>query len=409
MSIRERQLTSVAYSSGNTSLVDLPRDAVFHWLSLSCMGGSFTEAQGAMTGTGSTLIPSFPFSIIRNLRLLRNGSDVVIQASGEQLAKEHFYLNKSHPLARLYTVSGQAETLRTASVRGITIPGNSEGIGANGGGFSNVTNAGGNGVVNFDFQLDLWLQVSPDDAYYSTILDARKLATFQLEIQWNSESALLATTGTLATAQAVVATLNILSMDQDNLDVENDFGTFKRSVLSISNFTYGSNNNQVLLPRGNFYHGVILGTRAFKTGSTVNPLAENNVISTVDNRINSNFSLRKVDFRQLQAKNMADAGGRQQAYDTSQGGPQGYAYMSYHNVGQKAAEMVPTYVMDQFDMQLSIQAIGSATNATTTASTNPQIDLLIEEVIPGVSIGGSAPRGSQAGSIGRSSAKPYSR
>src|SRR5574337_1195997 len=152
MSIRERQLNSVAYSSGNVTLVDIPRDAVYHWFSLACYGGTFSTVQGA-AGTGPFLVPGFPFTLIKSLRLLRNGSDVVFQGSGEQLALEHYYLNKACPMATLYTTYANVETLVTATVRGITVPANSEGIGPMGGGFKGPDAANSTGVLSFDFQM----------------------------------------------------------------------------------------------------------------------------------------------------------------------------------------------------------------------------------------------------------------
>lgn len=409
MSIRERQIGSVTFTSGGISLVDIPRDAVFHWLTLSCMGGSFTSVQG-VSGTGPQLESNFPFSLIRQIRVLRNGSDVVFSGSGSQLAKEAYYLNKTHPFARLYTVSSQTETLRTATVRGVTVPANSQGIGSNCGGFTTPDAPSSTATLLFDLQTDLWFQMGADDAYYATLVDARKLASFQLEITWASVADVIALAGTANTSYACTATFNLLSMDQDNMDVDNSFGTFKRSTLNFNSFQYGSQNNQVILNRGNFYQGLIWQTRAYKNGASATVAApENAVISTLENRINTNFSLRKVDFRQLQAKNVADAGGRQNAYHTAQGEPQGFAYLGYISAAQKASELVPTYVMDQFDVQVSMFASASQQNGTVASNTLPLIDIMLEEVIPGVSVGGNAPRGSQNGSINPTSAKPYAR
>lgn len=402
--IRERQLATLAYSAGQTQTVDLPRDAVYHMLQVSMLAGSVVSTQGAM-GTGGTFESNFPFSLIRNLRLIRNGSDVVFQGSGAQLAKEHYYLNSVAPFARLYTSSANVETLRTATVRGITVPANADGINANGGGFTIPTNAGSTATVLFDLQMELWLQMGPEDAYFGTLVDARPLASFQLEVTW-ATSAQVVIPGTDETV-VISGNLNVLSIDQDNIQINEPFGTFKRSTLSLSNLAYGSNNQQVLLPRGNFFHGVQFQTRAFKSASTVISAPENAVIGEMDNRINSNFSLRRTTFQQLQAKNLSDYGGRSSPYQTAGGMPQGFAYLYYPVAGDKSAELVPTYTMDQFDFQLTLQAIGSAQNGATTEATNPQIDLLIEEVIPGVNVGAAAPRGAQAGSLRATSAKPY--
>lgn len=404
--IRERKLGTASFSSGNISTIQLPRDAVYHSLQLSAMAGTFVTVQGAM-GTGPALVPGFPFSLIRGIRLIRNGSDVVYQGSGEQLAKHCYELNKAHPQARLYTLSSQTETLKTASVRGVTVPANSQGIGSNSATFTVPDAPAGSGTLYFDFQLDLWAQLGVDDGWATTLIDARPLSSFDLEITWATEAAQIATAGVANTSSAATMTLQVLSLDQDNVKADTSFGTFKRSGVQISNLTYGSDNNQILLPRGNFFYAIQLQTRAYKTGSSTNPVAENSVLSTISNRINSNFYLRQVDFRQLQAKNMADFGGRQNAWDTAQGCPQGYATLNYVNAGQKFSELVTSYAMDIFDLQVSTNAIGSATNGTTTAATNPVIDLLYSEVIPGVSASGAGPQGSSAGSIGKTSAQPY--
>jgi hypothetical protein len=74
--------------------------------------------------------------------------------------------------------------------------------------------------------------------------------------------------------------------------------------------------------------------------------------------------------------------------------------------------------MDQFDLQLTLgsattlgsganAAINGPENGATTASTNPTINMLLEEVIPGVPQGASYPQSAQAGSIRGTSAKPY--
>lgn len=411
MAIRERQLATMSYTSGGTSTLELPRDAVYHWLSFSVMGGTWTSVQGSM-GTGPKVESNFPFSVIKNIRLIRNGSDVVAQMSGAQAAKAHFAANRSHPFARLYSTSSQTETLRTASVRGVTVPANSQGIGSNCGGFGPADAPSSSAVMQFDFQFDVQFQLyGVDDSFFATLVDARKLASWRIEIDWATEAQLVALAGTANTSDTINAfSMDIMSIDQDDLAVDNNFGTLKRSTLAYNNFQYGSSNNQIILPRGNFYKGILFQTRAYKNGasSTVS-YPENRVLGTIQNRINSNYYLRKVDFRELQAKNIADQGGRQNAWHTAQGEPQGFAYMDYVSAGQQAKELMPTYVMDLFDLQVDVIASASQQNGTVASNTNPLVDLLIQEVIPGVSVGGAAPQGATAGSINPTSAKPYSR
>ena len=406
MAIRERQIASASFSPGTTQVLDLPRDAVYHMIQLSCKAGSLVSTQGAM-GTGPTLGEMFPFNLIRNIRLIRNGSDVVFQGSGALLAKEHLYLNKKAPFARIYTVASNVETLRTLAVRGVTIPANSEGISSSQAQFTTPDAPSSNATTLFDFMMELWLQLGVDDAFYSSLVDARKLASYQLEISWATVAEVLID-GTANTSNVISATVQVSSLDQDNVPLDEKFGTFKRSVLSLTNLQYSSSNQQVLLPRGNYFHGIVFQTLAQKASSTTVLRHENAVISQINNRINSNYTLRSTTFNDLQRKNQNDML-NVNAWLGASGQPNGTAYLCYYNVAKKASELVPTMSMDQFDLQLSFSALASAESGVTTSATLPTVNLLLEELIPGVDIGAAGPRGSQSGSVGDSSAKPYAR
>ena len=419
--IRERNIQSWTYSAGTTQVVDLPRDAVYHIIQIEG-SGYVTNVQGA-SGTYCLFDDAFPFSILKNIRLVRNGSDVVFQGSGGLLAKEHYYLNERWPHARLYTISSSVETLLLSSTsgavggKGVTVPANSEGIGASQVMFSSGTAADTTKTINFDFQVDLFLQMGPEDLYFGTLVDARRLATFQLILDYaNVTDCVIPGT---ANTNTITASGRILSYDQDNLSVDTDYGTFKRSQLSFANIPYGSSNFQILLPRGNYFHGVIIETLAQKALSSTVLQHENAVMVSAINRINSNFQLRNFNWEDLQRKNQAD-GCVNSAFSGSRGAPNGVAYLYYPVTGDRAAELVPTHVMDQFDLQVSL---GSATtvssasnpsitgpeNGATTSSTNPTINMLLEEVIPGVSLGETYPTAAQAGSKRATSAKPYAR
>jgi hypothetical protein len=421
--IRERTIQSWTYSAGGSQIVDLPRDAVYHIIQIEG-SGSLTNVQGA-SGTGCVMADDFPFSILRNIRLLRNGSDVVFQGSGGLLALEHYYLNERFPHARIYRVSGTAlETLllSTAALslgsKGVTIPANSAGIGCRQVMFATTTAADTTVVVNFDFQMDLYLQMGPEDMYYGTLVDARRLATYQLALDYATVEAVVVP-GT-ANTNTIACTGRVLSYDQDNLATSIDFGTFKRSQLSFANIPYGSSNYQVLLPRGNYFHGIITETLAQKSLSTVVLAHENGVMQSMINRINSNFQLRQDNWEDLQRKNQAD-GCVGSAFSGSRGQPNGAAYLYFPVTGDRCAELVPTHVMDQFDLQINTASITGPSsntanpsitgpeNGATTSSTNPTINFLLEEVIPGVSLGESYPTAAMAGSKRATSAKPYSK
>lgn len=426
--IRERNLASWTYTAGTTQAIDLPRDAVYHIIQIEGTG-NFVNQMGA-SGTQVLFDDCFPFSILKNIRLLRNGSDVVFQGSGCLLAKEHYYLNEVFPHARLYTVSASIETLLLSTqsgvlgAKGATYPANDEGIGMTQCQFATNTSANSSANVNFDFQVDLYLQLGPSDIYFGALVDARALSSYQLVFDYANVSD-VSIPGT-ANTNTMTATGRILSYDQDNLSTDIDFGTFKRSTLSLSNLTYGSSNQQVLLPRGNYFHGLIIDCLAQKAASTTVLSHENAVIVSLVNRINSNFQLRNANWEDLQRKNQSD-GCANNAYTGSRGMPNGTAYIYYPCAGDRGSELVPTHVMDQWDLQLTLASattlatqsaatigivnsgVNGPENGATTSSTNPTINMLIEEVIPGVSMGDSYPTAASAGSRRRTSAKPYAK
>lgn len=419
--IRERNIQSATFAAGQSQVLDLPRDAVYHIISME-----FTGTVTITSGTGVVYDDCFPFSILKNIRLIRNGSDVVFQGSGCLLAKEHYYLNETFPHARIYTESASLETLLLSSAasalggKGVTVPANAEGIGMTQVQFASASSSGATVINNFDFQVDMYLQLGPSDIYYGSLVDARRLAAYQLVLDYANVSDV---TIPGSTAAVIAATGRIMSYDQDNLATDIDFGTFKRSTLSFSNLAYGSSNQQLLLPRGNYFHGIIFDCLAQKAGSTTVLSHENAVMTSLINRINSNFQLRNVNWEDLQRKNQAD-GCANNAYSGSRGMPNGTAYLYFPAAGDRGSELVPTHVMDQFDIQVSLASattlataangganagINGPENGATTAATNPTINLLLEEVIPGVSLGESYPQGAMAGSKRATSAKPYSR
>ena len=407
---RQRQLASIQYVSGQTVRARLPNDAVYHQLQFSIRGGTVTSVYG-LAPSGPVFESTFPFSLIRDMRIIRNGSDVVWQGSGAQLAAEHHFLNNAPPDARLYNTSSNVETLLTATSRGVTIPANSYGIAANVAEFVGTSTASTTQVSSqFDLQMEMWFQLNmaSDKASCNTLIDARKLATFDIEITWASETSVMIP-GTNNTSNTVACTLNVLSTDQDNVSLKTNFGTFKRSAFQYSSFPYGSSNQQILLSRGNFWYGMLMQTRAYKTGSTTILRPENNVLGSVQNRLNTNFQLRVQSFAQMQSKNLSDNGGRQSPYGVAGGFKQGWAAIEYTASLDNPGELIATYVTDVFDLLLEYQAIGSATNGATTGATNPVLDILTQEVIPGVTVAADAPQGSVNGSIAATSAKPYVR
>lgn len=403
--LRERLINTLQYVPGQQQTVDLPRDACFHMLQFSCFGANLASTQLAVTGTGGRFAPGFPFNMIEEIRIIRNGSDVVFQGSGKQLAYEHFILNTSAPFARLFTTNANVETLLTQTVRGLTVPANPDGINQRVAGFQVPTAAGTTVNVGVDAEMELWFQNGTDDSFFSTLVDARPLATFQAQIRWAPMNAFYIP-GTDETA-VLTASWGISSYDQDNVKQDQPWGTFKRSSQSYANFAYGSNQQQIVLSRGNYFQSIQFETLAYKSLSTIIPMPENAVMARILNRLNTQYNLRDTSFRLLQAKNMSDYGGRAQPYAQAGGTPQGQACLYYPAAIDSRKELIATFALDVFDLLVDVNPAASAQNGPTTALTNPVINLLIEEIIPGESVAKNAPQGAVNGSTVRTSAKPY--
>ena len=411
--IRERRLNSPVFTPGQVVSTELPKDAVYHQIQLE-LDGKITIAYGAAVGASvnTQLAEGFPFSLISKIRLIRNGSDVVYQATGKQLAKEQLYMNQRFPFARLWfdstSTNGTPNSLLTKTINGVTVPSNSEGIGCNAAVFTDTAAQSATNVIDFRCLLEMWLQLGVDDSYFTTLVDARPLASYVLEITWANTSEYCVLGSQNAVTATVTPTVNcsVQSYDQDNLQSGIAFGTFKRASFQPPGIGFGSNNTQALLPRGNLYMGIIaesLGLKASGLATIAQP--GNDIVGEIQNRINSNYLLRDVFFKDLQAKNRNEGMVPSSPYDTWGGGPLGWAYLYFPSTGRTIKELVASYTMDQFDLLISTNSATGAGDGNVYNGT-PTMNLLTQEVIPGRSVSASSARGAFAGSAVATSAKP---
>jgi hypothetical protein len=416
--IRERRIANPTFTAGGQVLVELPKDAVYHQIQIE-IDGQFKALYGSGTRTtDTTLAEGFPFNTISKLRLIRNGSDVVWQGSGKQLAKESMVLNGQFPFARIWSDSASGSgtfstpgNILTKSVQGVTIPANSEGIGSNNAAFNDTATASVSALFDFRAVLEMWLQLGVDDSYFASLVDARPLASYALEITWANltDFAIAGTTNSganVATLSMPSYNCSIQSYDQDNVKLGVPFGTFKRASFQPPGLSYSASGVQALLPRGNLYYGILIETLGYKSAG-LSTIAQpgNDILGEIQNRINSNYYLRDVFFRDLQAKNRNDGRCQYNPYDVWGSGPLGWAHLYFPSTGDSIKECVGTYTMDQFDLLLNINASSGAGDGNS-YSNSPVINLLTQELIPGKSVSQSSARGAYAGSISATSAKP---
>lgn len=411
--IRERRLQSITFNPGQTVSVELSKDAIYHQLQVELDGAvTIVYPNSAGTSVATRFAPGFPFSLINRLRLLRNGSDTVWQGSGKQLAKEMLFLNGRFPFSRLWvdtsSGNGTPQSLLTKAVNGVTIPANSEGIGCNNATFTDTAANNSTSIIDFRCMLELWLQLGVDEKYFTTLLDARPLSSFTIEVTWANQGEYLVPgtqNGTNATV-SVACNCSVQSYDQDNVQNGIAFGTFKRASVQVPGLGYSGTNVQYLLPRGNLFYGVILESLGLKAAGLVTiPEPGNDIITEIINRMNSNYALRDVFWRDLQAKNRNDGLVPTSPYDTWGGGPLGWAAIYYPCTGDSIKELIATYTMDQFDLAISTNGLTGGGDGNTYNGT-PTLNILTQEVIPGKSTNSSTARGAFAGSIAATSAKP---
>lgn len=410
--IRERRLGSITYGGpGATNSFDISRDAVYHQIQLE-LDGNISLVYPAGTAQVSTqFAEGFPFNLISRIQLLRNGSDVVWSGSGKQLAKESLALNGTFPFARVWVDQtnnggGTAGALLTKAVRGVTIPSNSEGIGCNNAVFTDTASSGATNQIDFRMLLEMWMQL-PVDKYFTTLVDARPLATFQLQILWETVAnfAILGSNSGGAAVATMTVNCSVQSYDQDNLKQGLAFGTFKRSNMSPPGLSYSGSNQQFLLPKGNLYYGIIFETLGLKSAGLVTiPQPGNDIVSEIVNRVNTNYYLRDAFYRDLQAKNRNDGQIPSSPYDTLNAGVLGWAFLKYPVTGDKLKELIQTFSYDNFDMLFTLNALAPAQD-NNTYNGSPTVNILTQEVIPGRSVASGSPRGAFAGSIAATSAK----
>lgn len=406
---RQREIGGAEYKRGLPSRIRINNDAVYHTLQFNLEG--LVKSDFDATPSGPIFDSAFPFSLMQDIRIVRNGSDVVWQGSGAQLAHEHQVLNSKAPAARLYSrnETTKVETLLTKNVGGMTIPSNSEGIACNTANFegSSVASTQDHVSVRFKASAEMWFQVPLDgSATTNCLVDARELSTFIAEITWADHSSVIIP-GTNNTKNTIEANVILTSMDQDNVAQGLPFGTFKRSSRQINNFAWGAGAQQVLLDRGNYQFGFLFDTKAFKAASALVPMPENNVIKSIRNNINTNFALRDMTFETMQSKAHGDEGAFTAAYAPMSAGPYARSVIRYTDSLDNPGELIMTQTADVWEMKIAMCAIGEASNGVNTPGQNPIIDMLSQEIIPGVTVAADAPQGARNGSIGRTTAKPY--
>lgn len=215
MKTLERSLGNVAFSDGQKSFLDLPRDYWFRQLFLYLSG---TVTIGTANATALRL--ESPLSLITNIDVILNGKDVI----------------KSLPLNAFYQwTKCRHRVAPTLTAPGLTQAAHAFAAGA---------------VVDFG----LWDGVSKVD----TMLKAKGASTLQLGVNWNTSTLGLVVPDTTTTIAISNCNLHVMSNEAFNVDDKTVFPVNREYALNLSFNATGI--YQLKLPTGNLFWGLLIKT-----------------------------------------------------------------------------------------------------------------------------------------------------
>lgn len=220
--ILKRSFGIIAFNAGQTVSLDLPRNHVFKSVYLR-LTGSITKTGGTANGVVASEVP---FSLIKAVAVVRNGSDVLQRADGGTL----------FALAR---INSDGDPQFTTNI---------------------VNTVTANQTFSADIPIDFasWRMANPS----STLLRGVGTSSLRLDVTWGNFSDLVSgsTDGTYSVGTTPI---QIEVFTEEIMDLTGDFGD-KLIVVTTraipANFT--SNQFTIDLPVGPFYRRLILKTLA---------------------------------------------------------------------------------------------------------------------------------------------------
>lgn len=226
--VRRRRDKVIAFSANNIVSESLSRGTIIRelWLRLQ---GTHTIAAGNNTVAKTEL--GDEWAIVKNIRIIVNGSTVLCNLSGRALsALQYFFLGNFPHL------SSAAATGATQIGAGTADP-----------------------VVDSVLVIPFWMPkaVKPMD----TCLDARKISDITVEVQWGTFTDVNADSSAFTGGQITVYSLRAFNFPTDFL-----FSTWKRPTL-IQPVTAANSALQIQLPVGDLYRALLL--EVWETTGTV--------------------------------------------------------------------------------------------------------------------------------------------
>lgn len=218
--VRRRPQGVISYTSGQTERLKLGRGMLYRELYLDLTG---TLTVSAANNTAANTQRGDEWGIVKEVRLIANGTTVLLVRSGEELAQEMFTYFGQYPLnsrnigASSATVLGDAATLNPSLYSTAIIP--------------------------------LWMPkaVKPMD----TLLDARLLSELTLEIRWGTH------TDINSAATGFAGQINVQSAEVFGVPKDQKFSSV-RKPRTIADITATNSAYQIELGVGDMYRGLLL-------------------------------------------------------------------------------------------------------------------------------------------------------
>jgi len=313
----QSQAPSIAFSSGNTASVELPRSFPYKMIR--------ARLRGSLTiGTGTTPLSDSPVGLIRRFTVIADGRKQLIDISGQHAYRLSNLLN------------GKAGELVPAS-------------------------ATGNFFGAFNVHHEMRRFLSPIWSYF----DPRPYEKVEARVQWGTTSDLLGTPGT-----ATIGAETALDLQLVQTSAGEDAMGFNK-IISFDEFSFGAapvSNFTINVPRTGLLAGILIST--YQAGVATNDFFQNtatgssNVAGGLTLKSDNNFvHIDNLNPSTIQAANVEDYQLDSNTGGTNMGqGITGYYYLDLTEDGM-ATSLLNTYDLNVLQLLVSSRA-GLATATT---------------------------------------------
>jgi len=230
---RYRLINTIPFANNSRQSMDLPRDLLYHHLGIRLKGE--VDIVTAVT----TAWADAPWSLIRRIEIVADGKDTIKSIEGEFLRNFN----------RIFYGTDPAASAMPTAV---------------------AANQPFNAFMHLPFEMPR--SVRPID----TLLDSRRLSTFQMVVTWGDSNSVYSANPANATITPADTTLEVSAMQSFGLD--GPFAAHKQLNIS-KDVTQVDPNFQIILPVGNLFRAFLVTARNYGVApANVEPGTGSNVV-----------------------------------------------------------------------------------------------------------------------------------